>query len=149
MIQRAPYAPAHLLGLGNTAPQGTPYPDQAFDIPFDITLSANQVTQQYQIIERDADYIWRACVIGRAAAGTATSDLYAVLFDINGWYKLSPTSILAGNLQSDPSAPYVIFPELTIPAGGRIGILFTELSGAPNTIEIVFKGVKRFPTNTR
>ena len=145
IVTRAPFAPVHLLGLGNTAPQGTPYPDQGFDIPFDITLTASQVTQQEQIIERDADFVLRAIVLGSVARQTATSDLYAVQFDVNGWYKFSPAPILAGNLQSDPSAPYVVFPELTIPAGGRIGILFNELSAAPNTIEIVFRGVKRFP----
>lgn len=135
---RAPYAPAHLIGMGDSSPQGSPYPDQSFDIPFDVTLTANQTLLTSQIIERDADFVWRAVV------ANSQTGIYQVQFDINGWYKLSPSQILNANLQSDPSSPYPIFPELTIPAGGRIGILITDLSGAGNTIEILFRGIKRF-----
>ena len=138
MRSLAPYAPAHLLGLGDSAPSNAPYPDQSFDIPFDVSLTANQILQTSQIIERDADYVWRAVVLN------SQTGIYRVQFDINGWYKLSSGQILNANMQSDPSSPYPIFPELVIPAGGRIGILITDLSGAPNTIEILFRGVKRF-----
>jgi hypothetical protein len=140
MISRipAPYAAAHLLGLGDTSPQGAPYPDQSYDIPFNITLTASQAVQTSQIIERDADFVWRGVILN------GQTGIYQVQFDINGWYRLSNGQVLNANLQSDPSAPYPIFPELTVPAGGRIGIFITDLSAAPNTIQIVFRGVKRF-----
>jgi hypothetical protein len=139
----APYAPAHLLGMGDTSPQGTPYPDQSYDIPINITLTALQTLQTAQIIERDADYVWRG-IIANSQTG-----IYQVRFDINGWYLLSNGQITNANLASDPSAPYPIFPELVVPAGGRIGINITDLSNAGNTIQIVFRGVKRFCANAQ
>lgn len=135
----APYAAAHLLGLGDTSPAGAAYPDQSYDIPVNIALTAGQTLNTAQIIERDADYVWRG-IIANSQTG-----IYQARFDINGWYLLSGGQILNANLQSDPSSPYPLYPELTVPAGGRIGILITDLSGAPNNIQIVFRGVKRFP----
>jgi len=140
MISRiaAPYASAHLLGLGDTSPQGAAYPDQSYDIPFNIALTALQAVNTSQAIDRDADFVWRG-IIANSQTG-----IYQVRFDINGWYLLSNGQILNGNLQSDPASPYPIFPELIVPAGGRIGIYITDLSNAPNNIQIVFRGVKRF-----
>lgn len=134
----APYAPAHLLGLGDSSPAGSPYPDQSYDIPVNITLTALQNLVTAQIIERDAAFVWRG-IIANSQTG-----IYQVRFDINGWYLISSDQIVNANLQSDPSAPYPIFPELIVPAGGRIGINITDLSGAGNTIQMVFRGVKRF-----
>lgn len=140
LVTRAPFAPASLMGLGNTAPQGTPYPDQSYDIPVDIVMTGNQVNLvTNQTIERDADYVWRGVVIN-----SYTDVRFKVQFNINGWYNLSPTQINAGNYQSDPGAPYPIWPELTVPAGGRIQITTTDFSGSTNTIQIVLRGVKRF-----
>lgn len=137
----APYASAHLLGLGDTAPTGAVYPDQSFDIPFNATLTASAAFQLTQQIDRDAIFIWRALIINSAAV---TSLLFTVQFNINGWYNLSNGQVIAANLQSDASSPYPIWPELPVPAGGYIGINGTETSGSTNTIQIVFRGIKRF-----
>lgn len=134
----APYAPAHLIGLGDTSPAGSAYPDQSYDLIYDVTLTANQTLQDFKPIERDADFVWRAIILN------SSTGIYKVQFDVNAWYKLSSGQVLSANLQSDPSSPYPLFPELVVPAGGRIGIFITDTSGAPNTIEIVFRGVKRF-----
>lgn len=140
MITRihAPYAAAHLHGIGDASPKGSPYPDQSYDIPTTIALTGNQNTTVNQAIERDADFELRAIVLN------SQTGIYQVQFVINGWYQLSAGQILNANMQSDPSSPYVIFPAQLIPAGGRIQINITDLSGAPNTIQIVFRGVKRF-----
>lgn len=140
----APFAPAHLIGLGDASPAPTPYPDQSYDIPYDIVLTANQQLLDSKPIERDADFVWRAIVIA-----AATSQLFKVQFDVNGRDRLSPSQILAANYQSDPSSPYALWPEWTVPAGGRIGIFITDLSGAGNTIEIVFRGCKRTPAQAQ
>jgi hypothetical protein len=134
----APYASAHLLGLGDSSSPGAPYPDQSYDNPFNVTLTANQILQTSQPVDRDADFVWRGVVLN------GSTGLYEIQFDVNGWYKLSGSQILSTNMQSDPSQPFVIFPEQCIPAGGRIGMLITDLSGAPNTLQLVFRGVKRF-----
>lgn len=137
----APYASAHQLGLGDSSPQGAPYPDQSYDIPVNITLTANESLYQQQQIQRDADYVWRGIILNQQTG------IYQVQFDINGWYLLSNGQVLNANLASDPSSPYPLFPEMTVPAGGSIGIRITDLSGAGNTIQMVFRGVKRFCAN--
>ena len=40
--------------------------------------------------------------------------------------------------------PTCDFPASLIPAGGRIGIDIQDTSGAQNTIELLFRGVKRY-----
>ncbi len=138
LISRAPYAPAHLLGLGDTGPAGAPYPDQSYDIPVTITLTANQNLNTNQQINRDADFVWRAVV------ANSQTGIYQVQYNVNGWYPVSNGFILNANMQSDPSSPYPIWPELIVPAGGFIGINVVDLSGAPNTVQLVLRGVKRF-----
>ena len=135
---QAPYAAAHLLGMGDTSPQGAAYPDSSYDIPINIALTANQATGVQQLIQRDAAFMWRGIIL------SAFTGIFQVQFTINGWNLLSNGQILNANLQSDPSSPYPIFPEQLVPAGGYIGINITDLSGAPNNIQIVFRGVKRF-----
>lgn len=134
----APYAPAHLLGLGSTAAPDAVYPDQSFDIPFNVTLTALQALNTQQQIERDADFVLRGIVLN------SQTGIYQVQFSVNGWYNLSTGQVLNANMQSDPSSPYVVWPELIVPAGGFIGINITDLSNAGNTIQIVFRGCKRF-----
>jgi hypothetical protein len=40
--------------------------------------------------------------------------------------------------------PYPFFPELVLPAGSRVGIEINELTGNPNTIQMILRGVKRY-----
>jgi hypothetical protein len=42
------------------------------------------------------------------------------------------------------SVQWPMFPEIVIPAGGRIGIDIQDLSAAPNTVQLAFRGVKRY-----
>lgn len=133
-----PYAPPVYNGIGQAnVPSG--YRDNSFDYVFDVTLTALQTLQTQQSIHNDSDFCWRALVINRA-----TSPLFTVQFSDSDWYFLSSAPIFSANIQGDPASPYPVWPEIIIPAGGRIGINIADLSNAENTIQILFRGVKRY-----
>ena len=124
-----PQAPPVYSGISGGTPPG--YMDVGFDYVYNVVLTANQQLSDSVSITNDADFIAKAVVLNVATA------VFSVRFsDSNGYY-LSNAQVLSTNLQSDSAAPYAIEPELPIPAGGKIGIDLTELSGAQNTIQIV------------
>jgi hypothetical protein len=121
----------------NAAPEG--YIDVDFKIPFDYTLTANQdVDGLARDVPTDADFIWRATI-----ANVQTGE-YMVLFKDSQGYEFSNGLIHRINISATAIAPSVNGHEIVIPAGGQIGIHLKDLSAAPNTIEILFLGVKRY-----
>lgn len=89
--------------------------------------------------DTSAPFHWMAIVIN-----SYTDPRFSVRFGINGTYYISQNQVLSANYQSDPSAPFTLVGQLIVPAGGRITIDATDFSGADNTIEILFRGVKLF-----
>lgn len=138
MIAQALYAPPALLGLGDAS--GQPQrPDSDYSPVYNVTLSANQVLSDSKQIQHDADFILRAIFVNSATGA------FSVRFNVNGFYYFSDAPLLSAAIAAaDPASPFPIWPEFQIPAGGRIGLDLTELSGAPNTIQIIFRGCKRF-----
>ncbi len=132
------YAPPAYNGIGQ-ADVPANYRDVSFDYVYDITLTASQLLTDQQAIEQDADFVWRATVINNA-----TSLLAAVRFSDSDDYFLSNSRVAFQNIQGDPSSPSPRFPEIVLPSGGKIGIEIEDLSGAQNTIQILFRGVKRY-----
>lgn len=131
-----PFAPMAANGLMNPSPQG--YSDLAFDYVYQIALTANQSLKgEQQAIDTDSDFMWRALVFKSDGA-------FSIRFSDSQAFFLSDTEIWSDNLSNDGSSPYTIFPEVPFPAGSRIGIDMTDLSGVVNNIQLVFKGVKRF-----
>jgi hypothetical protein len=129
-------------GLGDApTPQPAPAPqivERPFDYAYQVTLTANQsLADQVLAITGDADFIIRAI------CGTQTGAYSIRLRDAKGTY-LSSAAIRNANLVGTRQWPTPVFPELVIPRAGKIGIDITDLSAAPNTIEIVFIGVKRY-----
>jgi hypothetical protein len=59
-------------------------------------------------------------------------------------YQTANVRIASQNLSTDGAAPYVISPELILPANGRIVLDLEDTSGAQNTIQLVFRGAKLF-----
>lgn len=120
-----------------------PYPLQApvgelpYDYVLDVSLTAAQNTVAIVDIERDSPFVWRAVIIA-AATGT-----FAVRFSDSRQYFLSSARISSQNLSATPEAPTPIVPELELPAGGKLLVDLLDTSGAPNTIQFVFRGVKR------
>jgi hypothetical protein len=134
-----PYAPPAYNGLAGDYPNG--YVDVDFSYVYSVTLTANQALRdQVLALSTDADFVWRALIL------TANTGAFSVRFSDSQGYYLSnavlnyQTFLYGGSVRF----PFPIFPELVLPAGGRIGIDITDLSGNPNTVELTFRGVKRY-----
>jgi hypothetical protein len=131
------YGPPAFNGLNDDSPAG--YTDVDFTYPYDVILTADQFLRDQAVsTTNDADFAIRGVVIA-----TATGAFNVRFSDSQGFY-LSNGMIASANLQGDASSPFVFFPELLIPAGGKIGIDIQDTSDAQNTIEILFRGVKRY-----
>ena len=132
-----PFASPSYNGIMPNTPQG--YIDVDFTYPYDVQLSANQFLRDQSIsTTNDADFAWRALVIG-----DSTGPFNVRFADSQGFY-LANGMIASANILGDPSSPYPVFPEIIIPAGGRIGVDIQDTSDATNTIQLLLKGVKRF-----
>lgn len=132
-----PYAPPSYNGFEDASPKG--YVDVDFTYPYDVVLNASQFLRDQSIsTTNDADFAWRALVIA-----LATGSFNVRFADSQGFY-LSNGMIASANLIGDAASPYPVFPEILIPAGGRIGIDIQDTSGQQNTIEILCRGVKRY-----
>jgi hypothetical protein len=132
-----PFAPPCYNGLNPCAPEG--YIDVDFSYVFDVTLTALQVLlNQVTPTTNDADFVWRAMIIA-----FSTGAFNVRFYDSQG-YALSNGLVTSANIVGDASSPYPLWPELIIPAGGKIGIDLQDISGNTNVIEIVFRGVKRY-----
>jgi hypothetical protein len=137
-----PMAPVVNNGVDQTAPQG--WQDQSFDYVYDVSLTANEyLPDQIVPIYTYAEFIMRAMII------TVQTGLFSVRFADGQGYYLSNVLIDSYNLVGTPSDPFIFFPEVPYPAGGRIGIDIQEGSGLPNVIQIVFRGVNRYRLNGR
>jgi hypothetical protein len=136
-IPANPYASPLDNGLNPSAPLN--YVDVDFTYPYDVVLTADQFLRDQTIsTTNDADFAWRAIVIA-----TMTGPFNVRFADSQGYY-LSNGMIASANLIGDASSPFPVFPEILIPAGGRIGIDIQDTSDDTNTIELLCRGVKRY-----
>ena len=133
-----PFAPPAYNGLAGDYPNG--YYDVDFTYVYNVALTANQfLRDQVLALATDADFVWRALIC------PVNTGVFAVRFsDSQGFYLSNGMIPNANFLYGTVPVPYPIFPEIVLPAGGRVGIDIQDLSGAPNAIEISFRGVKRY-----
>ena len=135
-----PYAPPVYNGFNDASPLG--FIDVDFTYPYDVTLTANQFLRDQSIsTTNDADFSWRAIVIA-----FSTGPFNIRFADSQGYY-ISNGMIVSANILGDAASPFPVFPEILIPAGGRIGIDIQDTSGSTNVIEILCRGVKRYRIN--
>lgn len=132
-----PFAPPSYNGLPDASPEG--YVDIDFSYVYDVVLTASQTLLAQSVsTTNDADFEIRAIVI---AFSTGT---FRVRFSDSQGYYISNSMVESANILGDASSPMPVFPGLLIPAGGQIGIDIQDTSGSGNTIEILFRGVKRY-----
>lgn len=133
-----PFAPPAYNGLSGDYPYG--FVDVDHSYVYQVVLAANQMLRdQQQPIDTDADFVLRAIQL------TSFTGVFAVRFsDSQGYYLSNGMLRSAIFLVGTVPVPFPLFPELVFPAGGRVGIDIEDLSAAPNTVEIVFRGVKRY-----
>jgi hypothetical protein len=132
-----PFAPPSYNGLNDASP--TTFVDVDFTYLYDVVLTANQFLRDQSVsTTNDADFAWRALVV---ALNTGAFNIRFA--DSQGFY-LSNGMIASANLIGDAASPWPVFPEILIPAGGRVGVDIQDTSNAGNTIEILLRGVKRY-----
>lgn len=138
MSRLNPYAPPAYNGLAGDYPNG--WFDVNFDNVYEVTLDATQMLRDQQVaIDTDADFCWRAFQV------VANEGTFSIRFsDSQGYYLSNGMLLSATFFQGTVQILWPIFPEIIIPAGGRIGIDIQDLSGAENTVQLVFRGVKRY-----
>jgi hypothetical protein len=109
---------------------------------FDLVLALNATqTDLSQTFPKDSAFLWTGL------AGVATSTAYKIQIQKPDGRLLSSAAVRSANLIGTAQFPVPIFPAVYVPAGGRIGInSITDLSGAQNTIQIVFIGVRLYAT---
>ena len=131
-----PYAPAVYNGMD------TPKGEQDFTYVYDGVVAGNASINDGVATMTDAPFRWLGIVVN-----AYTSISFAVRFSVNGLYYLSSTALQAATYAGDPSSPFPLLGNIIVPAGARITVDIQELSGAQNTIEILFRGVKLFPNS--
>lgn len=132
-----PYAPPVYNGILPDAPEG--YVDVDFTYPYDVVLTALQTLNGQAIsTTNDADFAWRAIIVASATGS------FTIKFYDSQEFALSNSPLQSSNIVGDASSPFPVFPEILIPAGGRIGIDIADTSNAGNTVEILCRGVKRY-----
>lgn len=132
-----PLAPDSQNGMQTTAPPKCV--DVAFDYIYDVTLTALQFLQNQSLVTtNDADFLWCATVINVASGS------FNIRFSDSQGYYLSNSLVASANILGDASSPDPVFPGIFIPAGGRIGIDIQDSSNSNNTIQIAFRGWKRY-----
>ncbi len=138
LVTANPHGTPVLNGLVPEFPMG--YIDVSFDYVYDVTLLLNQQLRDQSIpIHTDSDFVLRAIILSQATGA------FSIRFnDSQGYYLSSGFMMSANFLSGTVPYPYPIFPELLFPAGSRIGIEINELSGAGNTVQMVFRGAKRY-----
>ena len=115
------------------------YKEEHFVYPYQVTLTANQaLTDQSLLIDGDSDFI------ALAVHGTKTGAYSIRIKNGNGRY-VSSVQLKDVNCVGSAQFPVPFTKPLLLDRRGRIGIDITDLSGAPNTIELCFVGLKRFP----
>lgn len=130
-------APLVLNGINDASPVG--YQDVSFDYVYDVVLTGNQsLSDQVVSIFTEADFAWRALVVN-----TYTGEFSVRFTDGQGYY-LSSGMMNVNNILGTPADPWIVSPETLYPAGGRISIDITDLSGSENTIQLLFRGVNRY-----
>lgn len=122
------------------------YVDQAYSYVKSITIPASdQLLNQVVSLDRDADFLLSGVMIT-----SATSPLAQIQFaDSQGQLMSNDYIGLGAFLQGGLPVPYAIVPWRIFPAGGRILINAQDLSGVDNTVQLVFKGIKRFRLDAR
>lgn len=131
-----PIAPAATQGITGASPEG--FIDVPFNYIYNISLTANQaLSNEVVSIFTEADFAWRGLII-------VADGLFSVQFQDGQGYYLSAGQVFSTNLANTPGDPFPLFPEVVYPAGGRLTLNITELSGDTNTGQLLFVGVNRY-----
>ena len=128
-----PIAPPVYGGL--TTPDGP----VDYTYPLNVTVGANATVNAVVPTNTDANFRMMVMILN-----VYTSLSFSIAININGVYPMQNLPILGGNIVSDPSSPYVILGQFEIPRGANINVQITDLSGATNAMQLLFRGQKMY-----
>lgn len=135
------FAPPGYNGLAQGSLPGG-YIDVDFAYTYNEVLTALQnLPNQAVSISNDADFALRAIVL---ASNTGAFQIR--LSDSQGYYLSNGYLQSALFLVAGAPSYFTVFPEIIFPSGGKIGIDLIDVSNAGNTIQMLFRGVKRYET---
>lgn len=131
----SPYQNVFAPEAYNGVPSLPDVAEAPFDYVYDVNLTGGQqLLDQTVSVDTDSDFELRAVLV------STSTDAFAVRWSDGQGYYTSSGQIVSSAFQG--LQPFPCFPSLIIPAGGRIGVDITDLSGNPNTIQLLFRGVK-------
>lgn len=115
--------------------------DISFDYPFDIVMASGaNLTNEGIRTDVDSDFLLYGLTID-----SFTSILFSLLFKDSSGNYFSSKPVMAANYAGQGSAPYLFVGRPRIfPPGSSLGIQIKNLSGAENTVQLLFRGEKRF-----
>lgn len=106
--------------------------------PYDITLSANQgLLDQTVIIDGDSDFL----ILGVTSTQTG---IFQFNFRSGQGRAIAQQQLRNANLAGTGQFPVALPKPMIVPKAGRIGVDITELTGAPNTVQLVFIGIRLY-----
>jgi hypothetical protein len=116
--------------------------DMSFDYTYDTVLSAATTVLPNEAIRTDTDSDF---LLYGLSINAFTSLLFVLQFrDSSGNY-FSSDPVQAGNYAGQGAAPYLFIGKPRIfPPGSQLGISIQNLSGEINTIQLLFRGEKRY-----
>jgi hypothetical protein len=136
------FAPAYQQGLQQPPPEVVGYEDRPFEYvynPPNGELTADQLINPDSVaIQTDADFWLAGWYIS-----LYTGAFQIQLLDSTG-YQLQSGMINSAAISQSESDPTVFSPAHPFAAGSKIQIVIQDLSDAPNPVQIIFKGWKRF-----
>ena len=118
-------------------PQQVYYEEPALYVFDQALLASATITDLSRTIDRDSDFL-----LARIH-GTQTGS-YTISVKLPNGRPISNTPVANANLVGTAANPVFIGPPILYIAGSRIAIDLTDTSAAPNNIEIVFAGVRRY-----
>jgi hypothetical protein len=112
---------------------------------YTVSLLANERRTDSQLLDRDADFVWRgvACPVGYATY------INVRFKDANNFYFSSdylPTSVMYRSGYGGPLTPLPVWPEVEFPAGAAIYMDWWNDSAFPVNVGLLFYGAKKFAT---
>jgi hypothetical protein len=116
--------------------------DMSFDYPYDKVLDNTDTPLPNEAIRTDTDSDF---LLYGLSINAFTSILFTLQFrDSSGNY-FSSAPVYAANYMGQGAAPYLFIGKPRIfPPGSQLGISIQNLSAATNTIQLLFRGEKRF-----
>ncbi len=117
---------------------------QPFRVPFDYVVGGvvpalGQLTPSLQI-QQDADFEWVWTVVTRTAAG-----LTVQVEDAATGRRLMSAAVNVDNFAGTAQLPFPLVEPYIVARSSNLNWIFTDTSGAPNTVQLVLKGYKLFP----